>query len=205
MNYPNEIIDEYIAQIDSHLSSGTASERREFLADIRAHLREQFGSGEWEAADVLNALERFGDPAEIAREFRESTGHTTPERSSHPPTWLVLALTILLWPIGIVLAWLSPAWKTRSKIIATLIVILAFGFVFIGSAVTFAAYTSTSSPQAVHQVTQPAAGNAPVISSAPSLGISIANALVLRLVFLLCIGSPLLSGVYLAVTRQPGF
>ena len=69
----------------------------------------------------MYALERVGDPAEIAREAHARLG-VRPAR----PGWTDVAAVVLLpvpflgWLVGAVLVWLSDVWRTRDKLLATL-------------------------------------------------------------------------------------
>ena len=83
-----------------------------------------FGSKKQTEQDLLQIMHNFGNPREIAEEYLDKFPDTGHGRVSYPPTWLILVLTVFIGPVGIVLAWLSPAWKLRDKILATLIPVL---------------------------------------------------------------------------------
>ncbi len=131
-----KIIREYLQEIEDELQGVSRKAKREFLREIESHLLE-----EWEMTEeksqvaLLNMLERFGDPTVIAAEFqgkRESLG---------TPSWVIILLTVFVWPVGIVLAWLSPLWSRRDKAIATFIPVLSLILLLVGS---FAVYTEFS-------------------------------------------------------------
>src|SRR4029077_20712843 len=69
-----------------------------------------------------NLLDRIGDPAEVAAAARDDV-ETTPQpaRRIGAVEVLALVLTPVIWPAGVVLLWLSPAWNTRDKLIGTLL------------------------------------------------------------------------------------
>jgi hypothetical protein len=82
------------------------------------------GAGE---ADVRNALDRIGDPEDIAAEARERFGIARGRPSWTDPLAIVLLLIggflwFVGWIAGVVLLWLSVVWSVRDKVIATLLV-----------------------------------------------------------------------------------
>lgn len=106
-----------------HLSGGKiVGEIEEHLADTLAEM----GPGAGEAA-VRNALDRVGDPNDIAAEARERFGIESGRPSWTDPLAIVLLLIggflfLVGWIAGVVLLWLSDVWSTRDKIIGTLLV-----------------------------------------------------------------------------------
>jgi hypothetical protein len=124
-------------------------------------------------ADLLNILDRLGDPAELAVEHRPQVAAPTP--AAWRPGVLevaALVLTPLFWPVGIILLWASPAWNRRDKLIGTLIPPGGyFGVLSLSFATTF-------------QV-----GPAQVGSARWMVG---------SILLALWLGSPILSGLYLA-------
>ena len=116
-------VQRYLGEIESELEQLPRSVRREITAEIRSHLVEKWRRcSKPTEENMLNIINNFGEPGAIAAGYLEERS-TEPARSeaSPPPAWLVIVLTIFLWPAGIILAWLSPAWKSRDKLIATLI------------------------------------------------------------------------------------
>lgn len=129
----DRMIQEYLEEVSDRLSDLPAPDRNEILAELRVHIEEAVGGGtEATETDVRNALDRLGSPRELAEEARLRAGVSTSEASTEPverrldktPTTLEVAaivLTAILWPIGVVLAWTSPRWLTRDKVIATVL------------------------------------------------------------------------------------
>lgn len=127
-----KILNRYLKEIDVRLEEINYAARKEFLAEIRSHLVDKWESGEVQNEEsLLQVINEFGDPAEIAEDYlAKSTGEVKPQ-GPYPPSWLVLVLTVFLWPAGIILAWISPAWRLRDKIIATLIPVVAVVLVLV--------------------------------------------------------------------------
>ena len=135
-----EILDSYLEEIEAELGAVPRASRAEFIAEIRSHLQEEWKDrGSQTEQELLQIIHNFGSPQEIAGEYLEKFPATGHDRTSYPATWLILVLTVFIWPVGIVLAWLSPAWKMRDKIIATLIPIIIILILVLSS---LAVYTS---------------------------------------------------------------
>lgn len=119
------ILNKYLKHIEIELEGLTPFARKEYLAEIRSHLVDEWESfAEQSEENLLHVINNFGDPREIAADYLAKSPGEVESKSSYPPTWLVLVLTIFFWPAGIILAWLSPAWRVRDKVIATLIPLL---------------------------------------------------------------------------------
>lgn len=131
------VLQRYLGEIERELERLPRTVRREIAAEIRSHLLE-----EWRRCDqpttenLLNIINNFGEPREIAAGYLEEypgrPAASCRSEAPYPPSWLVIVLTVFIWPAGIILAWLSPAWKTRDKLIATLIPLLLFLIVVVG-------------------------------------------------------------------------
>lgn len=121
--HADELIEGYLSRLELQLLDMPADRRTEIVDELRDHIAEERRALPSESdADLLNILDRVGDPAAIAAEAR--AGRTTP---SEPPRQvgaveiLALVLTPLIWPVGVILLWASPAWTTRQKLIGTLL------------------------------------------------------------------------------------
>lgn len=124
----------YLEEIESELERLPRSVRREIIAEIRSHLVEEWRRcSKPSEENMLNIINSFGEPVEIAAGYLEgrSAGHVRSAAASYPPSWLVIVLTVFLWPAGIILAWLSPAWRSRDKLIATLIPLVFAAILFL--------------------------------------------------------------------------
>lgn len=169
---PEKILEKFLSDMERELSGLSELEKQEITAEIRAHLMEKWKETEGTAADMLNTIEEFGAPEEIAREY---TGTRPQPSTSSPPAWLTVVLTIIFWPAGIILAWLSKQWRLGNKLIATLIP-LGLGVLLLAAVLIFYLLQSAA--------TSIAWGS---------------TAMVILNISVLC--SPLISGVYLAATK----
>lgn len=203
------MIDSYLRRLENELSDVPAGARRELVEDVRAHIQEALAeAGEPSQAAVLNVLERLGEPADLAREERERLGLTPEPAAEQGPDLLSAAavvLTALFWPVGVLLAWLSPRWSGRDKAVATLMPVLGLTLVF---SLTFAAshqYGITTSSQHVVQVSDPDA-EVPAQPEVPQPGIeaylrpALAQILFLTGLF----GAPFGAAAYLALRLRRG-
>jgi uncharacterized membrane protein len=122
-------VDEYLRRLERSLRDLSRQRRREIVAEIEEHLADtlaEMGPAAGEAA-VRNALDRVGDPDDIAAEARERFGIRSGRPSWTDPLAIVLLLIggflwLVGWIAGIVLLWLSDVWSVRDKIIGTLLV-----------------------------------------------------------------------------------
>lgn len=118
--HATHIVEGYVARLEVALSGLTASRRAELIADVRSHIAESRAAMAEETDALLLAIvDRLGEPAEIARDAleRESDRGTGTRWG-----WIEvggLLLSIVLWPAGVILVWLSRVWTTREKAIGT--------------------------------------------------------------------------------------
>lgn len=119
------LVGEYLRRLEVELMDLPADRRREILDDIRGHIAEErSGMRDESDADLMNLLDRLGDPAEIASEARggDAAGRTTlPSAGFGTLEVLAIALLLLAWPVGVVLLWSSGAWTRREKLLGTLV------------------------------------------------------------------------------------
>jgi hypothetical protein len=125
----DQVIDEYLEQLERSLRGIPPQRRREIVAEVEEHLRAaltEIGPSPGEA-EVRNALERLGDPDDIAAEARERFGGTSGRPSWTDPLAIVLLLVggflwLVGWIAGVTLLWLSDVWSVRDKVLGTLLV-----------------------------------------------------------------------------------
>jgi len=120
----NRMVDRYLDDLRAALRELPKRQRDELVAEIQAHLDGTLPPGASDA-EVLTALDRLGDPGQIAQAERERLGLLAPS-----PGWLEwLAIPLLLvggvvlpvlgWIVGVVFLWLSRCWSGRDKLNAT--------------------------------------------------------------------------------------
>ncbi|MBJ7601482.1 MAG: hypothetical protein DLM67_08820 [Candidatus Nephthysia bennettiae] len=119
-----QIISGYMARLQDALSTLPRGRRDEILAEIEEHIASARAELRMDTdADVLEILDRVGDPAEIAEEARHRFG--VPERGPGPleiAALLLIGFSGLIYPIppvgwvlGVLLLWFSPCWTQREK------------------------------------------------------------------------------------------
>jgi hypothetical protein len=121
--HADQLIEGYLARLRAAADGFPADARIELVDDVSAHITEARSREPGETdATILNILDRLGDPAAVAAEARERLGLRT--EPAYKPGLLEVAAVVLVplfWPVGVILLWISPAWKTRDKIIGTLL------------------------------------------------------------------------------------
>lgn len=230
-NGVRRLIERYLSEVDASLVGVPAAQRREILEDLRAHVEASLvAAGARDEATARTIIDRLGSPEELAREARERLGVPEPmpvvQAGPGLLEYAAIVLTALFWPVGILLAWLSPLWRKRDKVIATLIgclgvVVLLSGFMAyrVASIASIGPVVSVSdgSGDAVQVYDVPAPSRVapsseqpvPTVETVRPTGQQIADhgsrvgvaILTLPLLFL-SFGSPFLSALYLAIRLQ---
>jgi hypothetical protein len=121
--HADQLIDGYLARLNAAAADLPKSARQELLDDMRAHIAEALVREQDETdATILNILDRLGEPAVVVAEARERLGLRMPV-PYRPGAMEIAAIVLvpLIWPVGVVLLWISPAWKVRDKLIGTLL------------------------------------------------------------------------------------
>ncbi|TMC54913.1 MAG: hypothetical protein E6J20_03055 [Chloroflexi bacterium] len=121
--HANQLVDGYLGRLELELLDVPEDKRREIIEEIRDHIADERRSLSSESdADLLNLLDRLGDPAEIAAAARGGKAEAPPAQSRVGVVEiLALILTPVIWPVGVVLLWASAAWTTRQKLLGTLV------------------------------------------------------------------------------------
>jgi hypothetical protein len=113
----DQLIDGYLARLRVAAADLPSSVRDELIDDMRAHIAEARAREPEETdATILNILDRLGEPAVVVGDASDRLGIRL--SASYRPGVLEIAAVIgvpFLWPIGIILLWMSPAWKVRDK------------------------------------------------------------------------------------------
>ncbi|HEV8669947.1 MAG TPA: hypothetical protein VGS01_04335 [Candidatus Limnocylindria bacterium] len=139
MNAPHatDIVEGYLARLELALSGSDPARRAELLEDVRAHIAEARAALTEETdAALLAILDRLGDPSAVADGLAEDAplSDIRDSRTARPiaaSRWGLLEagallLTFFVWPVGVLLAWLSRSWDRQEKVVATLIGGVAF-------------------------------------------------------------------------------
>ena len=128
--HADQLIDGYLTRIRDAAGDLPAAARKELLDDMRGHIAEARALEPEETdATILNILDRLGEPTTVVAEARRRPDASEPQVTGVQPGPYVpglleiaaLVLLILVWPVGVILLWLSPAWKVRDKLIGTLV------------------------------------------------------------------------------------
>ncbi len=123
-NQHDRLVDEYIARIHQALRDLPLERREPIIEDIREHIRTaRAAMAPEDEAQIRQLLDDLGDPAAIRA---EAGLPSTPQTSwaDRLAPWLILFggfVLIVGWLAGVVLLWNSSLWKTRDKVLATLI------------------------------------------------------------------------------------
>ncbi len=160
------LVREYLGRLEAAAWPLPADRRSELVGEVHEHIESALSdAGRRDEVTIRNILERLGPPEEIVAAEAEPGPRGSRERATRPvaaagrrsPWGPVEVLALLLMTVGavflpfvgpltgLVLAWTSPNWTTREKVIATGIVlvllILPLVILFGGLSVT-----STSAP-----------------------------------------------------------
>ena len=123
--HATQLVDQYLRRLEVALVDLPPDKRVEILDEIRGHIAEErTGMFNESDADVMNLLDRLGDPTEIAAEARGSEAVRRASRATAgfgTLEVLALALLILAWPVGAVLLWMSKRWTPTQKVLGTLV------------------------------------------------------------------------------------
>ena len=102
------------------------AQRKELIAEIRAHLAEAAPAGASQA-DVLTALERLGEPAGILAEQGADPAPPARRLGFHELAAILLLMfggfiVFVGWLAGVFMLWTSDRWTLRDKLIGTLVI-----------------------------------------------------------------------------------
>jgi hypothetical protein len=211
--HADQLIDGYLARLRLAATDLPSSVRDELIEDMRAHIAEARTREPQETdATILNILDRLGDPEMLVAEARQRPTPAASTQASVAP-WLyrsgiieIAAIVLLpfLWVIGVILLWVSPAWKTRDKVIGTIFSLGGYpGILIIGGAfgrhllaVTWSGGSCTSS-------TDPAGNLGPTVCTSTPVWQVVGLILWVAFVVLVWL-LPLITSAYLAVRLRWG-
>ena len=188
-----QIINEYLARLESALAPVAPPRRVELMNDIRAHITEARAELVNETdADILNILDRLGDPAEMAAAEERAEPAPPSRRESRGLEIAAIVLLLLFWPFGVILLWVSNAWTTREKLIGTLVP--PGGYI---GAMVFGAFVAWGTVSASCSTMTDDLGRV-ISSTCPSDGVQAAIDVVALLLALIYLVGPILSAAFLA-------
>jgi hypothetical protein len=129
MTRADELIADYLKRLERELGDLPRARRREIVDEISAHIDEATaGPQATSETDVLNLLDRLGDPTEIAQEAR-ARFDVEPKRAGATEVWALIMLSIgsivfpiFGWIVGVALLWSAGVWTRTEKLIGTLVV-----------------------------------------------------------------------------------
>ncbi|MHB1134974.1 MAG: HAAS signaling domain-containing protein [Chloroflexota bacterium] len=194
------LIEDYLRRLDAALGDVPNPARRELIEDVRGHIAEAWDNApERNRATLLNILERLGAPEEMAREERERLGIKPVDEGRHEMlSWAAIVFTVLFWPVGVILAWLSSRWTMGDKAIATALPLLGLVLMLSLSVATFTTVTRGEARQVV--VNAESAAPAPAApAQAPWQGVAWRDVGVRALAFYGLLGAPWTAAAYLAL------
>jgi uncharacterized membrane protein len=196
----DQIIAGYIARLEAALLPVPIARRQELIEEFRAHIAEARSAISNESdADLLNILDRLGDPADTAAaEIGRAESNPPNHGTSRALEIAAIVLLVLFWPVGVVLLWISDAWTTRDKLIGTLVPPGGFlGVLFIGPLLLFGTLgpTCTTTTDELGRV---------ISSTCPSDGQQLLMNIGFALIAVIYLLSPILSAVYLAIQLRRG-
>jgi uncharacterized membrane protein len=192
--HADQLIDGYLARLNAAAADLPKNARQELIDDVRSHITEARAREPEETdATILNILDRLGEPGVVVAETRERLGVRAP--APYRPGVLEIAAVILVpffWPIGVILLWMSPAWKVRDKLIGTLVPPGGyFGTLLVGLFAATAIHVESCTS------VQDAAGNV-IQNTCPPVGPTWLQALGATVLTLVIYVLPLITAGYLA-------
>jgi|SRR5665213_1138938 len=198
--HAGEIVHGYLGRLETALAPVPSDRRQELLEDVRAHIAEARSALANETdADLLNVLDRLGDPADMAAaEIGRAESAPASQRPSRNLEIAAIVLLLVLWPVGVVLLWISDAWTTRDKLIGTLVPPGGFlAVIFLGPLLALGAFGTTCE-------TMSNASGQVLSSTCPSGGAQIGIDVVIALLVVFYLVGPILSAAYLATRLRRG-
>jgi hypothetical protein len=189
--HAEDLIDEYFTRLEDETVNLPQEVRWDLIESIEDHIADARGELAHETdADVLNLLERLGDPSDLAREAWERSGMPLP-RPFKIGVLEIAAIVLLpfVWPIGVLLLWSSAGWTWWDKLLASVLPPGGYWLVFI-----VGAGSRTVSCSGSHELS-----NGHVVTyTCPSSATGWHHGLVVT-GFLVLLALPILTSIYLAV------
>jgi hypothetical protein len=121
----DQIVDQYLHELNDFLRTVQVSDRRDFVADITQHIEQSRSlTGSDDPMATRRLLERLGTPRELATEFLKAQP-TIPVRDLDKATPWFLALGGIFigvgWLFGLYGVWTSNVWGWKDKVLGSMI------------------------------------------------------------------------------------
>lgn len=143
----DELVMRYLARLEAAAGGMPADRRRELIDEITTHIEEAMAAKPAPPGGIATVLDQLGSPEDIVR-AADPVGAGAGRGAGNPlgavEIFAILGLLIggiivpvVGWLVGVALLWISPRWKTRDKLLATLVWpggLLAPVIVFLGLA-----------------------------------------------------------------------
>ncbi|MHB1500344.1 MAG: HAAS signaling domain-containing protein [Candidatus Dormibacteria bacterium] len=119
------LVADFLNRVRDLTTTLPAAQQAQLLEELRSHIQEAVAEDASEAT-LRRALETLGPPEAIAA----AAGAKPPSSSPAPVReWLAIAmltvggivLPVLGWLFGVILLWSSPRWRTRDKVLGTVL------------------------------------------------------------------------------------
>ncbi|TWP36049.1 HAAS signaling domain-containing protein [Leekyejoonella antrihumi] len=195
----------YLDELDRALHDLPRARRREILRDISAHIDAALADApEQSPAVIATILDHLGTPTEIAEAAR---AELPPDRSRIAARDVIAIVLLLVggvvvpfvgWLVGVVLLWTSTAWRTRDKLIGTLLVPGGlFAPVLLGGGATF--FASTTEDASCGSVSAPTPSSAATVvqQCTTTGGPGIWSTILIIVLLIITVGGPLFSTFWL--------
>ncbi|MDA8374457.1 MAG: hypothetical protein M0Z91_09490 [Actinomycetota bacterium] len=122
----DRLIARYLATLDRELRALPHARRRQIVDEINRHITEARADLDRHDPVAIKALlERVGDPRSIAVEADPYAPEVRPNRwADRLVPWLLWLGGFIFgvgWLLGVVLLWASPTWRTRDKLLGTVV------------------------------------------------------------------------------------
>lgn len=129
MNQTTRTIHGYLGELNDCLRDLPRGRREEITGDIRAHIDAALDeAGEQSPAVIASILDQLGAPEEIAAAARVDS---PPQRTRVCALDIVTIVLLLVggvvlpfvgWILGVLMLWASNTWRTKDKVVATLLI-----------------------------------------------------------------------------------
>jgi uncharacterized membrane protein len=161
--HADTILGGYRLRLKEELNGLPRARREEIIAEFDAHIRDARTAHAAETdADLLNLLDRLGDPSVIGTEARERFDVAEPASAGAREVIALLLLVVgpfivpvVTWVLGAMLVWSSVAWSAREKrnslawSLIVIVVLTLIGLIFAIASSTGTTVIASSVPGAV--------------------------------------------------------